>query len=177
MVKKQLGELSIDTFKKNCAEIHKHLFLHNDWNKAKTIGVTVSRGREVDTKTIIEKAWRDGKRVVVPKCDPESNTMIFRKIDTYHQLETVFFGLMEPIESETISVEPDDIDLMIVPGICFDRKGYRIGYGGGYYDRYLKEYQGVTISLAFSFQLLNSLPRETHDVPIEGLITEIGVEK
>ncbi|HZH59591.1 MAG TPA: 5-formyltetrahydrofolate cyclo-ligase [Metabacillus sp.] len=177
LVKKQLEELNDGTFTKDCAKIHKHLFLQNHWNKAKTIAVTISRGREIDTKNIIEKAWAQGKHVVVPKCNPRLNEMIFRKIDTFQQLETVFFGLKEPIVSKTVSVEPEDINLMIVPGICFDQEGYRIGYGGGYYDRYLERYPHDTISLAFSFQLFSKIPREPHDIPIQGLITEQGVVK
>lgn len=177
MVKKQLEELNDEYFAKGCEEIHKHLFSQGHWNKAKTIAVTVSRGREIDTKAIIEKAWAEGKHAVVPKCNPKSNEMSFRKIDTFQQLETVFFGLQEPIVSKTISVEPEDIDFMIVPGLCFDREGYRIGYGGGYYDRFLERYHQDTISLAFSFQLVNKIPREPHDIPVQGIITEQGVVK
>lgn len=177
LVKKQLEELNDDTFAKGCAEIHKHLFSQYHWNKAKTISVTISRGREIETKNIIKKAWAEGKHVVVPKCYPKTNEMVFRKIDTFQQVETVFFGLREPIVSRTDSVEPEDIDLMIVPGLCFDREGYRIGYGGGYYDRYLERYHQDTISLAFSFQLFNKIPREPHDIPVQGLITEQGVVK
>lgn len=177
MVKKQLEELHSDTFIKGCADIHRHLFTYSKWNKAKTIAVTISRGREVDTKNIIEEAWKERKNVVVPKCDPKSNTMTFRRIESFFQLETVFFGLREPIVSKTIPVKPKEIDLMIVPGLCFDQEGYRIGFGGGYYDRYLEKYHGDTLSLAFSCQLFKRLPRELHDVPVDGIITELGVEK
>ncbi|PMC39628.1 5-formyltetrahydrofolate cyclo-ligase [Bacillus sp. UMB0899] len=177
LVKNKLEELNTNTFTKGCTKIHKHLFSLRNWTNAKTIAVTVSRGREVDTTNIIEKAWHEKKQVVVPKCDPKSNTMIFRKIDSFQQLETVFFGIKEPIESETTPVYSEDIDLMIVPGICFDQDGYRIGYGGGYYDRYLKSYHGYTISLAFSFQLFNRIPREPHDIPVKDLITELGEVK
>ena len=177
LVQNKLEELNRNTFAKGCTEIHKNLFSHCNWNKAKTIAVTLSRGREIDTTKIIEKAWHEKKHVVVPKCDPTSNTMIFREIDTFQQLETVFFGIKEPIESKTKPVYAEDIDLMIVPGICFDLEGYRIGYGGGYYDRYLEKYIGNTISLAFSFQLFNHIPREPYDIPIKEIITEMGVEK
>lgn len=177
LVKNKLEELNLNSFTKGCEEIHKHLFTYCNWNKAKTIAVTVSRGREVDTINIINKAWQEKKQVVVPKCDPKSNTMIFRKITSFQQLETVFFGIQEPIVRETTPVSPDDIDLMIVPGICFDLEGYRIGYGGGYYDRYLAKYHNDSLSLAFSFQLFTRIPREPHDLPIKGLITELGVEK
>ncbi len=177
LVKVQLEEMNKDTFKQGCAAIHKHLFSHRLWEQAKTIAITISRGKEIDTKLIIEKAWAERKDVVVPKCDSKTNTMVFRKITTFHQLEQVFFGLEEPIVNKTIAVEAEGIDLMIVPGICFDLEGYRIGYGGGYYDRYLTRYKGNTLSLAFSFQIFKKVPREPHDLPVQGLITELGVRK
>jgi len=174
---KQLTELSDKEYQQLSKEIHKHLFSFSKWNKANTVAVTVSRGREVDTFPIIKQAWTEKKTVVVPKCDPGTNTMEFRSITSFDQLEKVFYGLKEPILSETSAVKNSVIDLILVPGICFDKNGYRIGYGGGYYDRYLVDYKNDTVSLAFSCQVTDEVPREAHDVPVSTLITEQGVMK
>ena len=93
---------------------------------------------EVDTYQIIRKAWDEGKRIVTPKCLPKDRQMDFRVLDRFDQLESVYFGLLEPIESKTVRVDPEEIDLLIVPGMAFERRGFRMGVGGGYYDRFLQ---------------------------------------
>ncbi|WP_027407800.1 5-formyltetrahydrofolate cyclo-ligase [Anoxybacteroides tepidamans] len=141
------------------------------WQQATTIGITVSKGHEVNTKPIIEKAWQEGKIVCVPKCDPALKTMTFRAIRSFDQLESVYFGLQEPIEAITEEISAGDISVMIVPGVCFSEDGYRIGYGGGYYDRYLQHFLKPTISLAYHFQIVPQLPVEPHDIPVGMIIT------
>jgi 5-formyltetrahydrofolate cyclo-ligase len=174
---KQLTKISDEEYQQLSNEIHKHLFSLSEWNRANIVAVTVSSGREVDTFPIIKQAWSEKKTVVVPKCDPATNTMEFRSITSFNQLEKVFYGLKEPILSETSAVSKSQIDLILVPGISFDKNGYRLGYGGGYYDRYLVDYKNVTVSLAFSCQVIDEVPREAHDVAVSNLITEHGVMK
>ncbi|KZZ86318.1 5-formyltetrahydrofolate cyclo-ligase [Bacillus sp. SJS] len=142
------------------------------WKKAKTIGLTISQNREANTRSIIEKGWKEGKRMAVPKCFPLEKEMEFRVITSFNQLETVYYGLQEPIPSMTDPVEKCDVDVMVVPGLCFDSRGYRIGYGGGYYDRYLQNFTSDTVSLAFSCQVLPLVPSEIFDVPVKWIITE-----
>jgi 5-formyltetrahydrofolate cyclo-ligase len=158
-------------------QIAERLYELSLWKRSKTIGITVSKGKEVDTKSIIERAWYEGKTVSVPKCDPATKTMVFRKIQSFFQLESVYYGLWEPIEKLTDEVKGSNIDIMIVPGICFSKDGYRIGYGGGYYDRYLQHASIPTVSLAYSFQVIESLPVEKHDIPVQMIITNEGVIK
>lgn len=141
------------------------------WQQATTVALTVSKGREIDTTPMIEKAWKEGKVVCVPKCHPTTKTMTFRAIRSFAQLETVYFGLKEPIEAVTEEIPPQAIELMIVPGICFSTNGYRIGYGGGYYDRYLQQVKHPTVSLAYPFQVVEQLPIEPHDIPVDVIIT------
>lgn len=138
----------------------------------KTIAITISRKTEVDTENIIERLWALGKTVVVPKCHPADRSMTFHKIENFEQLEIVYMDLKEPIESQTEYIEANEIDIIIVPGVVYDRKGYRIGYGGGYYDRFLTQHTGVRISLAFQCQLIDCVPKESHDVPVHLIITE-----
>ncbi|MFC0270000.1 5-formyltetrahydrofolate cyclo-ligase [Metabacillus herbersteinensis] len=170
---KKLQQLSDATFETGSATIHKQLYSEDVWNNASTIGLTISNGHEVDTKSVIEKAWMLGKRVVVPKCDPSRKTMNFREIKTFDELEIVYYSLREPIIELTDEVSSEEIDLIIVPGVVFDKRGYRIGYGGGYYDRYLSSYSGNKLSMAFSLQIeQDNLPTEEHDVAVSKLITE-----
>lgn len=171
-VKRKLESLDFDTYKKNCERINKRLFKQSFWQQSKTIAITISNGKEVDTSLIIQEALKQNKRVAIPKCNPGQKKMEFRTFQSIDQLETVYFGLKEPVVSKTDPVSPDEIDLLIVPGICYDKNGYRIGYGGGYYDRYLTQYSGLTVSLAFEAQLVSCIPAEAHDVPVHQILTE-----
>ena len=180
MEKKQLREqtrerlhsLSYDEYKVRSLAIAKQLMQEPSIIEGKTIAVTMSNKPEVDTIAIIEELWRHGKRVVVPKCTPATRAMAFYEIDGFFQTERAYMDILEPIEDMTERVEKEDIDVIIVPGIVFDKKGYRIGYGGGYYDRYIPGFTGQLLSLAFEQQLINDVPREQHDVPVHILITE-----
>ncbi|QQZ10859.1 5-formyltetrahydrofolate cyclo-ligase [Heyndrickxia vini] len=171
-LKKELSLIDRCTYEQNSYLIAKQLFGLQQFNAASTVAITLSRFPEVDTWQIIRKGWEVGKRMVVPKCLPKTKEMVFREITSFKQLESVYFGLFEPIDCQTIEVKKDELDLIIVPGITFTRNGYRIGFGGGYYDRFLSDYQGKTISLAFSAQIKLDIPIEKHDIPVQRIITE-----
>jgi 5-formyltetrahydrofolate cyclo-ligase len=164
----QLTEKEKQAYSRAIAE---KLYALSAWEKAKCIGITISRGNEVNTLPIIKKAWHEGKKVCVPRCNPAEKTMVFRELQSFEQLESVYFGLLEPIENMTTEVRAHDIDLMIVPGVCFSKDGYRIGYGGGYYDRYLPYFSQTTVSLAYSMQIVDKVPTEPHDIPVQLIIT------
>lgn len=163
-----LGHL-YDEWSKN---ISGNLFSHSDWQCASTVALTISRRPEVDTYPIIERAWQEGKKVAVPKCLPKEKQLDFRLLDNFNQLEVVYYGLKEPKQDETETVSPAAIDLVIVPGLIYEPRGYRIGFGGGYYDRFLESYNGKTIALAFSLQVADKLPVEPFDIPVQSIITE-----
>lgn len=154
------------------AAILEQLFKCEEYASARTIGVTISRFPEVDTYPLIASAWKSGKQVAVPKCIPETKEMDFRLITSIDDLETVYMDLKEPIVGRTISLEKGEIDLQIVPGVLFSDDGFRIGFGGGYYDRYLTTYNGDRISLAFEVQASQEVPIERHDIPVDKIITE-----
>lgn len=147
------------------------------WKKAETIGMTVSHGIEWDTTPLIQKAWQQGKQVAVPKCEPSHKQMTFYKLTHFEQLETVYFNLREPKPSETIRIDKNTIDLLIVPGVVFNEEGYRIGFGGGYYDRFLADFKHHTLSLLHPYQLERHLPVEAHDIAVEHLLTPQGFIK
>lgn len=155
--------------------LYQHLYKSNGWKESNCIGITISRGFEWDTKPIIEEAWNQGKEIAVPKCSPKEKKLEFYRFKDYNELETVYYNLLEPKPIETNRVSMKQIDLLLVPGIVFNKQGYRIGFGGGYYDRLLTTYNGLTVSLLSRMQLLEELPLEPHDIPVKQLITESGI--
>ncbi len=171
-MKSKLAALEKPEYEQKCFEIAKRLYALAEWEKADVIAVTVSAPFEIDTWQIIRFAWISGKIVCIPKCDPETKQMKFFKIDNFTYLEKVYAGLYEPDPVKTSFVQPDKLHLLIVPGLLFNAQGYRIGFGGGYYDRFLSKFTGKTVSLAFSFQLQNNIPVETHDLPVQKIVTD-----
>jgi 5-formyltetrahydrofolate cyclo-ligase len=172
-MKQQLINLDKSLYQMYSSEIERRFFIDENVLRASIIGITISDFPEVDTGNIIRKLWGMGKTVVVPKCIPKYREMTFYKIESFDQLETVYMHLQEPNPLVTTAVCSNDIDLLVVPGIVYDITGYRIGYGGGYYDRYLSEYTGHTISLAFDFQVCSLVERETYDIPVDKIITNL----
>ncbi|CAG9612775.1 putative protein YqgN [Bacillus rhizoplanae] len=168
----RMNALSEEQYTTLSEKIADSLYKQREWIAAQTIGITLSMEREVNTYAIIEKAWEEGKAIVVPKCNRETRTMTFRQITNFEQLETVYMNLREPDPSITEEVSAEEIDLLLVPGVAFTRKGERVGYGGGYYDRYLVNYKGKTLSLVFDFQIVSHIPVEPFDKAVEKIITE-----
>ncbi|MFE8702469.1 5-formyltetrahydrofolate cyclo-ligase [Cytobacillus sp. FJAT-54145] len=168
----QLSSITKPQYEYLSYTISNNLFMNPVWQKSKVIGITISNPPEVDTFQIIRKAWEENKTVVIPKCDPKARVMNFRTLTAFNQLETVYSGLLEPIEEMTKETNSNEIDLLVVPGLAFTREGYRLGFGGGYYDRYLGSYNGKTVSLAFHQQILDHIPVEEHDLPVSQIITD-----
>ena len=119
------------------------------FQEAKTLATYLSMGHEFSTASLIQAALQDGKRVCVPRTYPQGR-MEFVEYDP-EILEKTRFGLLEPNERGQV-VDQAEIDLIHVPGVVFQSKGYRIGYGGGYYDRYLADFAGKTVSTIYSIQ-------------------------
>lgn len=140
--------------------------------EASTIGITISNKPEIDTIQLIEELWKLDKKVAVPKCNPKTREMSFYAIESFAQLETVYMHLREPIPEKCEFVDANEMDVILVPGVVFDKFGYRIGYGGGYYDRYILNYKkGMLISLLFEEQLYEHIPTEAHDCPVDIIVT------
>jgi 5-formyltetrahydrofolate cyclo-ligase len=98
--------------------------------------------------------------------------MGFQEILSLDNLQSARFGLLEPERDVGLMVEPDDLDLVIVPGVAFDRRGNRLGFGGGYYDRFFERCNATRVGLAYAFQVVDDIPAEDHDVKIDWLVTE-----
>lgn len=170
----RLKELKQDEKQLIESNLYELLFKQIFWKEAQVIGITFSTPLEWDTVAIMEEAWRNSKTVVLPKCNHINKTMTFIEITDITELTQGHANIFEPkIKPDTITMNKM-IDLLIVPGLVFDKHGYRIGFGGGFYDRFLSEPNNytTTISLAAEFQLKTELSVETHDIPVDYIITE-----
>ena len=171
-VRRRLKEMDEGTYLSRSALICARLLKEPSIIEGETIAVTISGFPEVETRHIIEAFWKMGKTVAVPKCEPAMRNMTFYAITDFSQLEKVYMGIEEPIAGRTEYVAKERIDVMIVPGVVFNEAGYRIGFGGGYYDRYLRDFRGETLSLAFEEQVVASIPVASHDIPVDIILTD-----
>ena len=153
------------------------LFLSlTSYRYAETLLLYYPRPDEIDTKTIIRAALAAGKKVALP-CTNADKTMVFRYISSEMDLVPGMFKIPEPSESCPL-FDPDagcTGALMVVPALSFDRGGYRLGYGKGYYDRYLENRSISTAGLIYSDFVSQKLPRGRYDLPVQFLVTEKGV--
>ena len=138
---------------------------HPSYQAAQTIATYLPMDHEFDSYGLIEAAQAAGKRVLVPKVVGPGQ-MVFLPYDP-NQLVESYFGVLEPRSGQ--AVDKADIDLIHVPGVAFNGRGYRIGHGGGYYDRYLADYPGATISTIYDFQR-KEFSEENHDIPVQEVI-------
>lgn len=142
-----------------------------EYRPAKTILIYMSTPIEVDTIGIIKNAWADGKRVAVPRCIPDTRDMEFHYIDNLECLSEGSFSVLEPDESLPIVTDFSGC-LMIVPGMHFDMKGYRIGYGKGYYDRYMVRFTGISAGICYSCELKPFLYHGRYDRHVDIVVTD-----
>ena len=143
---------------------------HPFYQEAKVIATYLSFPHEFQTQELIEQALKDGKKVLIPKTYPKGR-MDFVVYDP-QQLVKTSFGLLEP-QGNLEVVDASQIDLIHVPGLAFTTEGYRIGYGGGYYDRYLKHFSGHTFSTVYPCQIKDFIP-EKHDIPVQEVLIDEG---
>ena len=144
------------------------LLQHPFYQEAKVIATYLSFPHEFQTQELIEQALKDGKKVLIPKTYPKGR-MDFVVYDP-QQLVKTSFGLLEP-QGDLEVVDASQIDLIHVPGLAFTTEGYRIGYGGGYYDRYLKHFSGNTLSTVYPCQIRDFIP-EDHDIPVQEVLID-----
>ena len=156
--------------------IYRRLIDMPAYQLARCIACYVSIKNEVDTKTVIQKAIDSGKQVGVP-VTREDGDMNFQAIAGLSDLRPVHYGLREPVPDSQKVLLSHTIDLILIPGIAFDRRGHRIGSGGGYYDRFLARTEAVRIGLSYAFQIIDRVPAEPHDVKMDLIVTEDEVIK
>jgi len=146
------------------------LLHHPFYQEAKVIATYLSFPHEFQTQELIEQVLKDGKKVLIPKTYPKGRMEFV--VYNPQQLVKTSFGLLEP-QGELEVVEASQIDLIHVPGLAFTTEGCRIGYGGGYYDRYLKHFSGHTLSTIYPCQIQDFSP-ENHDIPVQEVLIDEG---
>ena len=146
------------------------LLQHPFYQEAKVIATYLSFSHEFQTQELIEQALKDGKKVLIPKTYPKGHMDFV--VYNPQQLVKTSFGLLEP-QGDLEVVDASQIDLIHVPGLAFTTEGYRIGYGGGYYDRYLEHFSGHTLSTVYPCQIQDFSP-ENHDIPVQEVLIDEG---
>lgn len=152
-------------------EIASRLLCTVEYMNASTVITYVAKKQEIETRGIIHAAFANGKQVAVPKCR-ENGVMDFYLITSMDDLKEGCFGIMEPDEDKCRLLEDFSDSICIVPALAFDPQGQRLGYGGGYYDRFLRTYTGVSAGLCYAGFLKWDLPVEAHDLPVSLLVTD-----
>ncbi len=144
------------------------------YQSSRTIMTYVDFQNEVETKSMISRALNEGKVIAVPLCGPNVS-LVPVKIESLDNLEPGTKGILEPKKIDTIDAKK--LDLVLMPGVAFDRSCNRVGYGLAYYDRFLTQLSPATmiIALAYDFQVVESLPIEEHDQKVNLIITEKGI--
>ena len=140
-----------------------------EFKSAKKILFYAPINGEVDTFAIMEK-WVNKKELYLPKTNKKDHRLYIHKITSLDDFKIGAFGIPEPHKNSE-EIQPGKLDLVVVPGVVFDKTGHRIGFGLGYYDRMLKKTRCPKIGLAYEFQIIENIPGEPHDVPVNIVIT------
>ena len=165
-------EMSAAGKEKKDAAIRRGILSLKEYQNCGTLITFVSTAIEVDTKGLIEQALCDGKKVAVPYCVDGTRLMEFYYIRGLDDLSPRTFGVLEPDPARCEKLGETQNSLCIVPGLGFDHHGYRLGYGKGYYDRFLSRYDGFKLGVVYEGCLKMRLPHGYFDVAVDLLITE-----
>jgi 5-formyltetrahydrofolate cyclo-ligase len=153
-------------------EIEQRLFGLPEFKKAAVVMFYASFQSEVETHGMIRRALAEGKQVVLPRVKGKELELL--EITNFDQDVTPgAWGIPEPEQGKPAAVR--DIGLIVVPGAVFDERGNRVGYGAGFYDKLLAQYQGMTAALAFELQVVPQAPAHAHDVPMKKIVTEARI--
>ncbi|WP_129598392.1 5-formyltetrahydrofolate cyclo-ligase [Anaerophilus nitritogenes] len=167
--------LSVEEVNKKSKEIFEHLKSFSSYNNAHNVMVYMDFRNEVKTDKIIEDLLSQNKKVVLPISIKETRQLLLSELrDPKKELSVSSYGILEPKENFIREVNPKTIDLVLVPGVAFDRSGFRIGYGAGYYDRFFQNIHHpiISIALAFDLQIIDKVPTHSLDYPVDYIITE-----
>lgn len=164
--------LSIEARKIKDERIGKLLSALSEFAEAGTILFYASFRSEVDTFELLKNSISKNKTVVLPRVDMQNSSLTLYKIRTLEDLEPGCFGISEPRPEEDRLINPEAIDIMIIPGVAFDEHCNRVGYGKGFYDRLLSRKKAPAYALAYEEQILGRVPAETHDIKMDKIITD-----
>ena len=180
-IRQKLKAQSLEERSQKSLRIQDRLFSLAEFQKAAWVCFYVALPEEVDTVPMIEKAIGMGKRVAIPLSDLENKELKTYEIkDLRNDVRKGAFRILEPDPKKTVPVEPSKLEVVVVPGLVFDRENYRIGRGQGFYDRFLAgagrlplQERVFKIGLAFSFQVVPSVPHESHDQKLDLVLTDL----
>lgn len=169
-MKIKLDSLNYEDYRRFNVDLYRSFIKLGIVQSAKKIMIYYSIRKEVQTEAIINYLLKTGKTVALPVCTRERDLRA-AIINDLSQLQSAAFGLMEP-GPEATTLDPKQLDLIVVPGVAFDEKGYRLGHGAGYYDRFLsKTTNSFKLGLAYDFQIVVKVPVENHDIGMNGILT------
>lgn len=165
----QLSEQEVDLLSKQIAD---KIVSWKPYQDAKHIGIYQAFRKEVDCKYILQHAFTNGKHVYVPVTDQVNKTMDFYEVFEDTEWKSGAYGIMEPVLTG-LNRRLEDDAVIFMPGLLFDREKHRIGYGGGYYDKYLSgRNHHIKAGLCYGFQIMDCLPHETYDIMPDYIISE-----
>jgi 5-formyltetrahydrofolate cyclo-ligase len=164
-----------EDLKQHSTDIRKNLESLPEFKKAKRICFYISFENEPETHALIADSLKNGKTVIIPYVDRKE--IFLSELKDFSELEKGKFGILEPAKKFIRPADVSGLDLIVMPGIVFDRKGHRIGFGEGYYDKLLARSNVKKVALAYDFQIVESIPAEVHDVPVDMIVTEKGVTR
>ena len=163
--KRSLTTEQIDRYSQELLEL---LVQHPLYRNAKSIYGYLSYNQEVRTEPILRRAQADGKRVAVPKVFGDEMKFLWLEWD---KVQEGYKGIPEPTDGVTAD---DPAALVLMPGLAFDPQGHRLGYGGGFYDKFLAAEPHPTLALCYDFQLLEKVETEAHDIPVDAVLSSSG---
>lgn len=144
------------------------------YKKAKTVFTYLAYKNELNTNALIQNAWQQGKTIVVPICQKKDKTLLLSRLNSFNDLVVGNYNIFEPKQTHIDPISTDELDLVILPGLAFDLEGNRLGYGGGFIDRFLPTLAPTCtkIALAYDFQILPIIPTQEHDIPVDIIVTD-----
>lgn len=166
-------ELSAEERRDRSDRIARRVYALEAWRRAGIVHLYVGAlDGEVETREIAHEAWLGGKRVACPVVRWDPPRLDHHEIGSLGELAVDSRGMWEPDPSVAPPVDPAAIDLVVAPGLAFDREGNRIGFGAGFYDRFLASIDAPAVALAYSLQVFDAVPHGEHDVPVDWIVTE-----
>lgn len=165
--------LAPDEKREKDARVCENIIKTNAFTYAEQILLYAALPLEIETIDIFNKAIEMGKKVYFPRCQ-ERGKMTFHLVTNFNQLKSASFGIREPNSILPLYVEKNS-DICIVPALAYDASGYRLGYGGGYYDRFISDFSGTTIGVCYAESVEKKLPRGRFDIQVDILMTDKGL--
>lgn len=145
------------------------------YKTSKSIMVYSAIKNEVNLSMVVIDALKNDKVVVYPKSIKDTINILPCIVSNIEELKVGEYGILEPPANKIIN--KNDLDMVFVPGVAYDYNGYRIGYGAGYYDRFLEDYIGIKVGICYSFQMVKDAYKDEHDIKMDYIITEKGILK